>query len=573
MALQGISTGVAPNDGLGDTLLVGAVKINKNFQEIYNAIGNGTTIFSGDPNIDVGFITATGAYFSGNVTIGSTLTYEDVTNIDSVGLITARDGIAVLGAGITVAGVSTFYNATTIGAASTFTNTGLSVGSAVTITATGVNVTGIVTATTFSGNLPTTDLTGTITNAQLAGSIENGKLTNSSIGIGGLTFSLGDSDTTPAFDLSDATNYPTSSLSGTISNAQLAGSIANAKLSNDSVSFGGVSLDLGGSDATPAFNLSDATDYPTSSLSGTITNAQLAGSIADGKLASTFLKNVVEDTTPQLGGNLSLNSNTINGTGNINFTGTLTATSIVKSGGTSSQFLKANGSVDSSTYLTSLGTAILDGDFTSNGFMKRTGAGSYTVDTSTYLTTTGNGSGLTNLTGSNISSGTVPVARIGTGTKSASTYYRGNGTFATISSSSLSDTVEGTWTPVFEGATTAGTYTYGSRTGTYIRVGNLVTATCNMTNIATSSAGSGIIQIGQLPVNSSSSKGVAVGSITITQFNTTTNCINVTCELAEGVGKMTVVQSIDASNSVSLAVTDKINDGADIRLTITYFAD
>ena len=30
--------------------------------------------------------------------------------------------------------------------------------------------------------------------------------------------------------------------------------------------------------------------------------------------------------------------------------------------------------------------AVMDGDFTSNGFMKRTGAGSYTVDTSTYLT-------------------------------------------------------------------------------------------------------------------------------------------------------------------------------------------
>ena len=38
------------------------------------------------------------------------------------------------------------------------------------------------------------------------------------------------------------------------------------------------------------------------------------------------------------------------------------------------------------SYLTSLGTAILDTDFTSNGFMKRTGSGSYTVDTSTYLT-------------------------------------------------------------------------------------------------------------------------------------------------------------------------------------------
>ena len=31
--------------------------------------------------------------FSGNVSIGGTLTYEDVTNIDSVGLVTAREGI------------------------------------------------------------------------------------------------------------------------------------------------------------------------------------------------------------------------------------------------------------------------------------------------------------------------------------------------------------------------------------------------------------------------------------------------------------------------------------------------
>jgi len=102
--------------------------------------------------------------------------------------------------------------------------------------------------------------------------------------------------------------------------------IANSKLTNSSVSFGGVSVTLGSSDATPAFDLSDATNYPTSSLSGTITNAQLAGSIADGKLSSTFLKNVVDDTTPQLGGNLNLNSKNITGTGNIpaaNLTGTL----------------------------------------------------------------------------------------------------------------------------------------------------------------------------------------------------------------------------------------------------------
>jgi hypothetical protein len=132
----------------------------------------------------------------------------------------------------------------------------------------------------------TSNLVGTITNSQLAGSIANDKLTNSSVNYGGVSVSLGGSDATPAFNITDATGYPTSSLVGTVTNAQLAGSIANAKLVNDSVSYGGVSVDLGASDATPAFNLTDATGYPTSSLVGTVTNAQLAGSIANAKLAN-----------------------------------------------------------------------------------------------------------------------------------------------------------------------------------------------------------------------------------------------------------------------------------------------
>ena len=39
--------------------------------------------------------------FGGNLTVGGVLTYEDVTNVDSVGLITARNGI-VVGSGITL---------------------------------------------------------------------------------------------------------------------------------------------------------------------------------------------------------------------------------------------------------------------------------------------------------------------------------------------------------------------------------------------------------------------------------------------------------------------------------------
>ena len=57
---------------------------------------------TGTPNITVATVSGTTGTFSGNVSVGGTLTYDDVTNIDSVGLITARSGINVL------AGVSTF---------------------------------------------------------------------------------------------------------------------------------------------------------------------------------------------------------------------------------------------------------------------------------------------------------------------------------------------------------------------------------------------------------------------------------------------------------------------------------
>ena len=48
----------------------------------------------------------------GNVSIGGTLTYQDVTNVDSVGIATARTGLHVLAGGIVVnAGVATFTHA------------------------------------------------------------------------------------------------------------------------------------------------------------------------------------------------------------------------------------------------------------------------------------------------------------------------------------------------------------------------------------------------------------------------------------------------------------------------------
>ena len=44
MAKQAVNTGVLPNDGQGDNLRSGAVKINNNFTELYTALGDGSNL-------------------------------------------------------------------------------------------------------------------------------------------------------------------------------------------------------------------------------------------------------------------------------------------------------------------------------------------------------------------------------------------------------------------------------------------------------------------------------------------------------------------------------------------------
>ena len=72
-------------------------------------VGNltgGASSITGTPhvslgNVNAGIATFTGALsgttanFSGNVTVGGVLTYEDVKNVDSIGIITARSGVDV----------------------------------------------------------------------------------------------------------------------------------------------------------------------------------------------------------------------------------------------------------------------------------------------------------------------------------------------------------------------------------------------------------------------------------------------------------------------------------------------
>ena len=106
--LRGETSGTSPTfpDGAVVTGVITSTSFGGNLTG--NAIGNVDGNVTG--NI-TGNITGTAGTFSGNVSVGGTLTYEDVTNVDSVGVITARSGIRI-GAGQSVSAVSgivTYY--------------------------------------------------------------------------------------------------------------------------------------------------------------------------------------------------------------------------------------------------------------------------------------------------------------------------------------------------------------------------------------------------------------------------------------------------------------------------------
>ena len=73
-------------------------------------------------SLGYGGIVAVGATISGNLSVGGTITYEDTTNVDSTGIVTARNGIKVgqptgVGATFNPAGDLVVAGVTTVGTA------------------------------------------------------------------------------------------------------------------------------------------------------------------------------------------------------------------------------------------------------------------------------------------------------------------------------------------------------------------------------------------------------------------------------------------------------------------------
>ena len=243
---------------------------------------------SGTPSITVDNIIAN------NVSIAQTLTYEDVTNIDSVGLITARSGVKVLSGGINAVGVVTAssfqgnLNGDVNGNATTATNAFGILGSPNAtfggITAAGVNVIGLCSASTFVGNL--------------VGSVQGGNWNG--------------------YDVTSSNNISAAS------------SITGSVFYGDGSKLSGIVV----TDDNAPSNPSDGALWWKSDEgklkiyyedidSGQWVDASPGGGGADGSVGSSDLLN---DSTPQLGGNLDLNNFNIAGSGDISANGNLTIT-------------------------------------------------------------------------------------------------------------------------------------------------------------------------------------------------------------------------------------------------------
>ena len=88
MSKQGISTGSAPNDGTGDTLLAGTIKINNNFNEIYDIFGDGTNLVSFVSFASTAGYSTNAGIASTSVLAGLAASVTDNIDINTSGVVT-----------------------------------------------------------------------------------------------------------------------------------------------------------------------------------------------------------------------------------------------------------------------------------------------------------------------------------------------------------------------------------------------------------------------------------------------------------------------------------------------------
>tara|TARA_A100001011_G_scaffold35816_1_gene34106 strand:- start:670 stop:3525 length:2856 start_codon:yes stop_codon:yes gene_type:complete len=232
-----------------------------------NSAGNQNTTgtsagLTGTPSITVNAVNAATGTFSGNVTIGGTLTYEDVTNIDSVGLVTARSGL-IVGTGVTLSKDGDGF------------------------------FTGVTTATTFVGNL-----TGNVTGSA---SQLNGQAASYYLDYG--NFSNTPTIPTNNNQLTNGAGFITTSFTNTNQLTNGAGFIDGSALNASNLSSGTVP-DARFPSALPAIDGSALTGIAVTDNIRTNTNATFLQNVnvSGTTTATTFIGNLTGNVTGNVSG-------------------------------------------------------------------------------------------------------------------------------------------------------------------------------------------------------------------------------------------------------------------------------
>ena len=317
-----------------DILGSGTPVIESSSGSIEFALGSGTPkIESTTGDLE---LKATNIRLNGVVNFGSnTITIDGDNGFINTGIITASNGVDV-GSGVNKVSISTVQNS--------YIPIGLRIGSGVTMNGNGDSYVGVLTASSFIK-------TGGTSSQYL---MADGSTSTGGGGGGGVTIN----------NNTDNCVITASGISNTINgeaNLTWDGSILNSNHSNGKIeinpSNGCIELTRTSGDAFIDFKNSPSDDYDVRiAQDGTSGGLVVTGNLrttgiltansfvktggtssqylmADGSVSTGGggggISSVVEDTTPQLGGNLDLNSKTINGTGAIDVSGTITGTGVV----------------------------------------------------------------------------------------------------------------------------------------------------------------------------------------------------------------------------------------------------
>ena len=182
-------------------------------------------------------------------------------------------------------------------------------------TSTGSVVTGVLTATSFSGD--GSSLTGVGSTADIVTNslVVSGISTLNTISIPDNTsITLGADDDLELHHIGGSNSY----IKNNTGQLEIRSDTTNINSKNNAVTF--IKANATGSVVTGILTATNV------SASSSITATTFYGSGANLTGLSSGISNVVEDTSPQLGGDLDLNSKKITGTGNISMTGIATAT-------------------------------------------------------------------------------------------------------------------------------------------------------------------------------------------------------------------------------------------------------